>query len=97
MIYKFEDSYSGHSQYAYGAPEPGEPHRCLLFLAQDVERPDYDRAKTECEKYGFEEVVFSGHEKLQSEFLNSDAFRGLAGFYEEAMEKGSSIAFYPNP
>ena len=34
--------------------------------------------------------------KLQVEVLNTDLYRGFAGFYEGALQNGSTLVFYPN-
>lgn len=95
-VYKFLGRYSGNSEYDWRHPAIGATHKCLLFLRQSDEVGGYAEAERECERYGFTDVVFTGQGNLQVEVLNTDEFRGFAGFYETALSDGSSLVYYPN-
>lgn len=95
VVYSFEGTYTGDAEYEYQAPEPGARHRCVLFVSQEKETPDYERAVTECKKYGFAEVEFYSHGALDTEALSAPRLRGFAAFYEEALNAGSALAYYP--
>ncbi|WP_457098137.1 hypothetical protein [Lysobacter sp. P5_B9] len=96
VIYGFSGQYSGNSEYDWNHPDLGVTHKCILFLRQTADSDEYDRAEAECRRYGFAEIAFSRRGKLQVEVLNTDAFRGFAGFYQEALDQGSALVFYPN-
>jgi hypothetical protein len=95
-VYSFTGKYTGPSEYKYANPEPGATHMCILFLAQDGEDGRWDEAGSECRKYGFGEYSFARFGKLDVGVLNTDLYRGFSGFYEEALEKGSALLYYPN-
>ena len=94
-IYGFHGVFSGKRQYEYRHPEVGARHKCMLFLAQDDEASIEDAARAECRKYGFLEPEFTGYGPLKVEVLNTDQYRGFAGFYEEALKDGSALVYYP--
>jgi len=94
-IYGFRGVFAGRDEYDYKHPEVGAEHRCMLFLAQADEFPVEDVARGECTKYGFPEPEFSGYGPLKVEALNTDQYRGFAGFYEEALKDGSALVYYP--
>lgn len=96
LIYKLEGLYSGQSEYAYAAPDIEEAYRCILFLVQDDDAADFPRAKAEAERYGFTGISFSGFELLPADVLETNALRGFTDYYKEAIENGSSLAYYPN-
>jgi hypothetical protein len=95
-VYGFTGKYTGSAEYDYRHPELGATHKCMLFLSQERDESEWDLAGVECRKYGFSEVSFSRAGKLVVDALNTDTYRGFAGFYEEALEQGSALVFYPN-
>lgn len=97
MIYGFTGRYAGTAEFEWSAPRVGAHHQAMLFLLQDDERYDFDRALTECTRFGFDEIRDLRCGRLQVDVLNTDAFRGFAGFYEEALEAGSALLYYPDP
>lgn len=96
MIYGFTGRYAGPSGYEWNAPEIGAHHRAMLFLRQDEERDAFDLAQAECARFGFDEIRDLRCGRLQVEALSTDAYRGFAGFYEEALAEGSALLYYPN-
>jgi hypothetical protein len=68
----------------------------MLFLRQPEDSDAYSDAEIECRRYGFSEIQFSGCGKLQIDVLNTDAYRGFAGFYEESLAHGGALVYYPN-
>jgi hypothetical protein len=96
VLYGFEGEFVGGNEYDYNHPELHHVHKCLLFLAQDREHPDFEFATAECSKFGFAKLKNLTGKPLKVDVLNTDNFRGFAGFYEEALNEGSSIVYYPN-
>jgi hypothetical protein len=96
VVYGFTGQYSGPSEYDWTHPHVGDTHKCMLFLRQPEDLDAYPDAEIECRRYGFTEIQFSGCGKLQIDVLNTDAYRGFAGFYEEALSHGSALVYYPN-
>lgn len=96
MIYGFSGHYSGESEYRWQAPESGSRHKCMLFLRQIEGIDDAKAAISEALKYGFSELTNLRCGRLKIEVLNTDKYRGFAGFYEEALNDGSALLYYPN-
>ncbi len=96
MIYGFSGHYNGESEYQWHAPAIGNTHKCMLFLRQTEEIGDAEAAISEALKYGFTELTNISCGGLQIEVLNTDKYRGFAGFYEEALNDGSALVWYPN-
>ncbi|WP_127347350.1 hypothetical protein [Pseudidiomarina mangrovi] len=96
VLYGFEGEFVGGNEYDYNHPELHHVHKCILFLAQDSEHPDFEFVTTECSKFGFANLKNLTGKPLKVDVLNTDSFRGFAGFYEEALNEGSSIVYYPN-
>jgi len=96
FVYGFRATYSGQSQYDYEAPEVGATHDALLFISQESTNVDFASANNEIAKFGFESVEALRGASLKVESLNSDSYRGFAGFYDEALRNGSSLVYYPN-
>lgn len=95
-VYGFTGKYIGSPEYDYKHPELGATHSCMLFLLQNEDTEQFLLAEAESRKYGFSEFMLSKAGKLDINVLNTDAYRGFAGFYEEALESGSSLVYYPN-
>ena len=96
LIYGFTGKYSGNSEYAWNHPEIGATHKCMLFLRQESDSSEYELAMAECRRYGFIDIENVRYGKLQIDVLNTDLYRGFAGFYEGALQDGSTLVFYPN-
>jgi hypothetical protein len=68
----------------------------LLFISQDNEELDFENAVNEGRKYGFTDTENWVGNPLQVEVLNTEGYRRFSGFYEEALNEGSSLVYYPN-
>lgn len=68
----------------------------MLFLKQESEVDDFAAAAKECGRYDFTDLEHMCCGKLQIDVLNSDLYRGFAGFYEEALTSSSALLYYPN-
>lgn len=95
-IYGFQGKFLGNSEYDYREPEVGDIHKCMIFIAQDKDELNFDAAKDEISKYGFQEIENLRGNNLKVEVLNTDNYRGFSSFYTEALEEGSSLVYYPN-
>ena len=96
MIYSFKARFAGNAEIEWRHPELGATHKCMLFLAQDAEADDFQAAIAECQRYGFDQIENLRVGRLRVEVLNTDLYRGFAGFYEEALRSGSVVVYYPN-
>lgn len=68
----------------------------MLFLRQQSEAHDFETALLECGRYGFIQIENMRGGKLQTDVLNTDLYRGFAGFYEEALTSGAALVYYPH-
>ena len=91
-IYGFTGKYSGNSEYTWNSPEPGATHKCMLFLRQESDFNEYELALAECRKYGFEEIENVRYGKLRIEVLNTNLYRGFAGFYRERFRRAARLS-----
>lgn len=96
MVYRFSGEYSGTAAFDWNAPEVGQRHNCMLFLTQSSEEDAFEAALAECEQFGMHEIQNMRCGRLQVDVLNTDSYRGFACFYEEALNNGSSLVWYPH-
>ncbi|MCM2524995.1 hypothetical protein NDN64_10525 [Stenotrophomonas maltophilia] len=96
-IYGFTGRYTGKAEFEWNAPSVGAHHQAMLFLLQDGEHHAFDLALAECFRFCFDEIRDLRCGRLQVDVLNTDAYRGFAPFYEEALEAGSALLYYPAP
>lgn len=95
-VYRFRGKYTGKPKYSYDHPELNDVHSCMLFLAQETDFTEFDKAKTEILNYGFGEHEDLNGGPLQPEVLNTETYKGFTPFYEEAISEGSCLVYYPN-
>jgi hypothetical protein len=96
IIYGFQGRFNGKSEYAYTYPEIGAIHKCMLFVAQQDQGLNFENAIKEGLRYGFSDMENLKGNPLKVEILNTETYRGFSSFYEEAIERGSSLVYYPN-
>ena len=65
-----------------------------MFLFDET--GEFNIAAEECQKYGFSDIQDLRGSKLRTDVLSTDTYRGFTGLYEEALDQGSSLVFYPN-
>lgn len=94
-IYSFTGKFSGNAEYKFVQPEMNAVHKCMLFLAQDNNETQIETAVNEIKKFGFDKITNLTANELKTEVLNSSQFKGFKGYYEEALNAGSSLAYYP--
>ncbi|MDR2958681.1 MAG: hypothetical protein LBV10_03990 [Stenotrophomonas sp.] len=95
MIYGFSGRYTGNGAFEWDAPSIGARHRAMLFLPQEDERDAFDLALAECIRFGFDGIQDLRCGRMQVDALNCEAYRGFSVFYEEALEAGSALLYYP--
>lgn len=95
MIYGFSGRYTGNGAFEWDAPSIGARYRAMLFLLQEDERDAFDLALAVCTRFGFDEIQDLRCGRMQVDALNSEAYRGFSVFYEEALEAGSALLYYP--
>jgi hypothetical protein len=96
LIYGFIGTFVGEDEHEYVFPKLNDTHKCMLFLCQKSEESDLELAKKECVKFGFDNISVNQGQPLKIEVLNTDKYKGFIGYYEEALEYGSSLVYYPN-
>lgn len=96
VIYMFYGKFVGGEEYDYSTPDLGASHRAILFMRQDTADFRFSAAAEECKRWGFVDISELKAGTLQIESLNTDGGRKFAGHYEEAMEHGCALAWYPS-
>lgn len=92
----FSGKFVGGEGYEYSTPDLGDSHEAILFMRQDTSEFLFSAATEECRRWGFIDIFGLKAGTLQAEALNTDRGRKFAGYYEEAMEHGSALAWYPS-
>ncbi len=95
FVYGFEGSYSGTSAVEYTYPEKGATHKAMLFLRQESADLDFDLAQEEIVRFGFEKIQSLRGNSLKVESMNDPKMAVFSKHYEEAIESGSSLVWYP--
>ena len=96
FVYGFEGFFNGKSEFEYTYPEIGATHNCMLFISQPIDELSFEHASIEIARYGFENINNLRGGSMNIETLNTDTYRGFSAYYEEALQEGSSIVYYPN-
>jgi hypothetical protein len=96
IIYGFRGKFNGKPEHDYQYPVVGDIHNCMLFIAQNSQELNFDGAIEEGLRYGFSDIENLRGNPVKVEVLNTESFKGFSGFYEEALEQGSSLVYYPN-
>ena len=95
FIYGFTGTFTETPEYDYAHPDIGATHKCMLFLRQESETTEFLNAETEAKKFGFSSITNLAGNQLQVDILNTDAYKGFTGYYDEALKEGSSLVYYP--
>ena len=96
VIYGFEGKFTGKSEYDYTFPEINNIHKCMLFLKQENDELNFDFATSEITKFGFSDLIGLRGNSIRVEALNTEGAKKFVPYYEEALEEGSSLVYYPN-
>jgi hypothetical protein len=95
FIYGFEGTYSGPSEIEFDHPEEGATHKAMLFLRQDSASVDFDLALVGINNFGFTDIQALRGNHLKVESMNDPKMAVFSKYYEEALESGSSLVWYP--
>ena len=95
FIYGFEGTYSGVSELEFNHPEKGSTHKAMLFLSQESSELDFDLALAGIEQFGFTNIQSLRGNRLKVESMNDSKMAVFSKYYEEALESGSSLVWYP--
>jgi len=95
FIYGFIGTFTEKPDYDYVHPSFGDTHKCILFLRQNSEAIEIALAEKVAKKFGFSNIKNLAGNQLQIHVLNTDAYKGFSGYYEEALKEGSSLVYYP--
>lgn len=94
-LYGAEATYAGHCDFEWRAPTPGGRHKVILFLAQDDETSQGDRATSELTRFGFVDLQIGAGRPIQVESLNDPRMSAFRSHYEGALAEGCSLVWYP--
>ena len=95
FIYGFSGTFTEKPEYDYAHPNVGATHKCMLFLRQESATTEFLNAENEAKKFGFSSITNLAGNQLQIEVLNTEAYKGFTGYYNEALKEGSSLVYYP--
>ena len=88
--------YSGKSEVPYSdPPATGSEHNCILFMAQPRSEPDFEAARSRLAKHGWIKAHIRRAGPFKPESANSDEMRVFQRHYEECLEHGDSVVWYP--
>jgi hypothetical protein len=94
-VYLGEATYTGERAFEWHSPEVGARHKLMLFLAQDADEPMQGVATRELGRFGFAQAELAQGKAILVESLNAEKMMAFRKHYEEALEAGSSIVWYP--
>jgi hypothetical protein len=96
MLYKCEAAFTGRTSAPYGAyPTLNSVHGCILFLRQADGQADADHAIEILAQWGWTNVVIKAAKPIQAESLNDPSMHVFRKYYEECLEHGDSLVWYP--
>lgn len=76
-------------------PAPGSTHDCILFLRQPSQEPKLDQTRIAMGVHGWHQVEFRRTGLIESESINSPQWQVFQLHYEECLEHGNSLVWYP--
>jgi hypothetical protein len=95
-VYLGEATYTGDRAFEWQSPEVGARHKLMLFLAQVADEPQQSVAARELGRFGFAQAELAPGKAIHVESLNAPKMQVFQRHYEEALEAGSSIVWYPD-
>jgi hypothetical protein len=67
----------------------------MLFLRQDSDSIDFDLARAGIKEFGFTYIQSLRGNPLKVESMNDPKMAIFSKYFEEALESGSSLVWYP--
>jgi hypothetical protein len=95
-VYLCEATYIGECAFEWHSPEVGARHKLMLFLSQAADEPQDSLARQELGRFGFAQVDLVSGKAIFVESLNAAKMQVFQKHYEEALDTGSSIVWYPD-
>ncbi|QIL79405.1 hypothetical protein G7047_05405 [Diaphorobacter sp. HDW4A] len=95
FLYGAEATYAGHCDFEWHAPALGDRHKVILFLAQDEETSQEDKATSELTRFGFVDLQIKAGRPIQVESLNDLRMNSFRTHYAGALAEGCSLVWYP--
>lgn len=94
-IYPGHGTFAG-SQFEWNCPPLASKHEFMLFVRQDVDKPAAHVALDAIGRYGFRQVKLTQQGKaIAAEALNDPKLAHFRQYYEDALDKGFALAWYP--
>jgi hypothetical protein len=94
-LYGVEATYAGACDFEWQAPALGARHKAILFLAQESDSSQEDRAASELARFGFVELQIGVGRPIEVESLNDPRMHAFRQHYEGALAEGCSLVWYP--
>jgi hypothetical protein len=95
-VYLGEATYTGSRAFEWHSPEVGARHKLMLFLAQATDESQPSVATRELGRFGFTKAELAPGKAILVESLNAPKMQAFQKHYEEALDAGSSIVWYPD-
>ena len=96
MLYKCQATFIGDTSFTYiSCPAIGSAHGCILFLTQPDDQADAQRATEVLAQYGWSSIMIGSARPIQPESLNDPSMKVFQQHYEECLEQGNSLVWYP--
>ena len=96
MLYKCKATFTGETSVTYATyPALNGVHGCILFVLQPDDKEDASRAAEIFAQYGWTNVTIASAGRLQPESLNQPSMRVFQQHYEECLNQGDSLVWYP--
>lgn len=94
-LYSGSGTFAGTGVFEWNSPAVGSSHKFILFIAQEVEEPQADRALHELARFGFTKAQVGAGKPIMVEVLNEPQMQAFQKHYEGALAEGCSIVWYP--
>lgn len=94
-VYGVEATFGGSPEFEWSSPTTGARHKAILFLAQDADHSQTERAKLELARFGFVDIEVGSGRPIHVESLNDPEMSTFRKHYEGAIEEGCSLVWYP--
>jgi hypothetical protein len=94
-IYPANGRFAG-SDFEWNCPPLATQHDFMLFMRQDADLPAPAAALAAIDRFGFKQVkMIAEGRAISVESLNDPKLSAFRQNYEDALDKGFSLAWYP--